>query len=607
MSKAAEFILENTGADSTRTLVYQYGAFAPIEGKQFLDEEVLLLRAGRDAMIRAVNESFMRIKVEMNKDPAIREVSDKIRAVGEEIGEFVKKKRSLNSVMRAKFEHPFIESRIKELKKQKSALWKERKALEKPWYKEHKDFLKGVEDELKMKRSLIFAQTDAAATSKEVILNQQFNTTLSTHRKKYGLKPMEPADPSRKDGAVYIKTYNAKGDRKNGIPRIDGVGVTLDDIFGKRLSDVMVDPVDFDVRGLQSEERDAALTVVTMRLGRNAKDNKYIRFPVILNRPLPEGSRIVRVQYAWRKEGEGLKYHFNISFSAPAFSTQHPSQKAIGIDVGWREQSNGSLQIATMMDSDSGLDLVFLPKEIAQAMEQVERLKSNRDEETNKLAEFWYEHPQHIPERFHSVFDKWKPGDGLKYVDSVGLYESMRRERKAAKERGERVEYPAVLEHWYKRFDHLHRWYLNLSVKTRRQRKEHYRLQAKYIAENFSLIGIEDVDWSLLARNKKVKDSQKENKLSQRARYNRTRAGISFFLAELERAAAATGAEIVKVKGASTQHCHSCGHKNAQYAGTGERVWQCGSCGVTWDRDLNAAQNIVDAVTGKKTALKLAS
>ena len=42
----------------------------------------------------------------------------------------------------------------------------------------------------------------------------------------------------------------------------------------------------------------------------------------------------------------------------------------------------------------------------------------------------------------------------------------------------------------------------------------------------------------------------------------------------------------------SSRLCHDCGHK---YSGLrlSEREWVCGSCGVSHDRDVNAALNIL--------------
>ena len=47
----------------------------------------------------------------------------------------------------------------------------------------------------------------------------------------------------------------------------------------------------------------------------------------------------------------------------------------------------------------------------------------------------------------------------------------------------------------------------------------------------------------------------------------------------------------------TTQTCSSCGSKPPErpkgIAGLGIREWQCSKCGVTHDRDINAAKNIL--------------
>jgi transposase len=76
---------------------------------------------------------------------------------------------------------------------------------------------------------------------------------------------------------------------------------------------------------------------------------------------------------------------------------------------------------------------------------------------------------------------------------------------------------------------------------------------------------------------------------------------VHLFRDELKHQSAKSGAEIAVLAGASTQHCHACGHRNSGVPDRSARIWTCTNCGATWDQDENAARNLYDAATGAST------
>ena len=72
--------------------------------------------------------------------------------------------------------------------------------------------------------------------------------------------------------------------------------------------------------------------------------------------------------------------------------------------------------------------------------------------------------------------------------------------------------------------------------------------------------------------------------------------GFYSFLMKLEYVASKTGTEIIKIDRfyPSSQLCSACGHQNHELKNLKIREWICPNCGITHDRDRNAAINILN-------------
>ena len=114
------------------------------------------------------------------------------------------------------------------------------------------------------------------------------------------------------------------------------------------------------------------------------------------------------------------------------------------------------------------------------------------------------------------------------------------------------------------------------------QRNDYLHKLSKYIIDENQVICVEDL---------KVKDMSKDND------YNKSMmdASMSRLLTMLTYKASWYGRTISKVpsKFASSQLCSSCGYKNSIMKDLSIRKWTCPKCGVSHDRDINAANNIL--------------
>lgn len=159
----------------------------------------------------------------------------------------------------------------------------------------------------------------------------------------------------------------------------------------------------------------------------------------------------------------------------------------------------------------------------------------------------------------------------------------------AALSNGDKIEMPAFYRRSEAELARLQRFGLtnrarSLAAKVANQRKHFLHVQSTKLVETFDRIVVGDVNASKLAKTKMSKSVLD--------------AGWSAFRSMLQYKSIATGAETIIVNEHMTsQTCSECGglpsSRPKGIAGLGMRHWTCSDCGISHDRDTNAARNIL--------------
>ena len=118
-----------------------------------------------------------------------------------------------------------------------------------------------------------------------------------------------------------------------------------------------------------------------------------------------------------------------------------------------------------------------------------------------------------------------------------------------------------------------------LHYKIKCKRRDYTHKTSSSITKNYKFICVEDLNIKGMSKNRKLSKSILDQ-------------GLSMFVQQLEYKSRNNGRMTVKIDrfAPSTKTCHHCDHK--QTVSLNEGVYNCESCGLVMNRDLNAAINI---------------
>ena len=169
--------------------------------------------------------------------------------------------------------------------------------------------------------------------------------------------------------------------------------------------------------------------------------------------------------------------------------------------------------------------------------------------------------------------------DGSKYDNPRPL---KRYERKLAREQRKLSKRKSKSKNWFKQLHKVQRLHYRIAC----IREDNYHKVSTDIVNRTSAIGIETLKITNLLKNKKLAKALSDT-------------GIGNFLTILKTKAEARGIPIVEADPfyASSKLCSSCGHKKKDLQ-LKDRTYHCSQCGISIDRDINAAINLRNVAVG---------
>jgi len=339
---------------------------------------------------------------------------------------------------------------------------------------------------------------------------------------------------------------------------------------------VQVDPIREDAWDLpRGERKRATRTTMRLRVGTGEKRCPiWVEWPMILHRPFPANSTIKTVSVTRKRVGP--RYRWDAQFTIETPNQLRFTNGCVGIDAGWRSV-NGGLRVAVWSGGGEGGE-VIVGDEILSGIAKADELRSTRDENMNAAIDFITAFRQNAPNWFKEATQhaaKWR--SPKRVVRLLAEWRANRCE-------GDEDIFGAV-KNFVEHDRHLWEWETNQRRKSHLRRREMYRIFAHDLAERFSVVVLEDLDFRQFAESKALRPKYRS------IRNHRKVAAHSELVSALKNAFLSRGGCVLCVNPAYTSKtCSVCGEICRELKDQKRHV--CEHCGVEWDRDFNAAENI---------------
>lgn len=244
-----------------------------------------------------------------------------------------------------------------------------------------------------------------------------------------------------------------------------------------------------------------------LRIGSEGRDPIFAEWPIILHRPLPEGSLVKAAKVVRRRIGahDNWSVHFTLVLNDSKTSEE---DKAIAVNLRWaRTTLDGeATTLAADYTSDIGKGDISVAPEVVSQLRKSDDLRSIRDKNFDKIRGELS--PQlkilTLPEEMKSRLEfmhAWKAQGKL--AATVIWWRHNRFE-------GDATAF-ALAEAWRKQDKHLWDWEANSRRKALARRKDSYRVFAAQAARKHHVLVIEKINLARLAKKPELDEERDFN------------------------------------------------------------------------------------------------
>jgi hypothetical protein len=343
-----------------------------------------------------------------------------------------------------------------------------------------------------------------------------------------------------------------------------------------------------------SAKRQGLYRVLAMQIGTESRGGKKVwgRWPMILDRPIPDGARITECKIIMRTEGPHRRWEAHLTLNMDAAPRREEcGEGRIAMDVGWRLLGD-ELRVARAVADDGQTYELRLSARLIESLTKANSLRSIRDVNfaNARLALLYWCGSVTMPAWLAETI--LRPDDPAKRWQAIGKWKNPRRlaslvERwRHARFAGDAQAF-ALFEAWRLQELHLWDWECSQRAQALAQRKQFYREFAAKLARRYGVLVLEKFD---LRRVVELPDLESTEHSFETARSMRTIAAISELRNVLEHAFTVRGGTVRTRDATLTTHeCPLCAAVTDFDAARHVR-WTCASCGAQWDQDDSACR-----------------